>query len=417
MIKSKVIWFVNKDSAPIEEYGTHLRTFKQAQYFQSKGFDVKILCSSLVHNTNINHLEGIKNFYKEEIHNDIHFVFVRSLKYKKNGIKRILAYAFFSFNIFRLKNKIKKPNTIIHTSRIPFDLLVFFLSKRIKVKYILDITDLWPLEFEHFGYLSSKNFILKTFYWIEKKLYASANFSVFSMEGCYDYIKEKKWDKDSGGIIDLKNVHYINNGIDLIEFENNLRDFSIKDEDLNNDDLFKIIYIGSIRLANNVSQIIDVAKRLRDYKDIKFLIYGDGSEREILENRCIDENINNVVFKQKWIGPKYVPYALSKASVNILNYGSGWGKYGGSMNKMFMSFASGKPIVCNAGLNYSLINKNNLGIDKEFESTEDYSNAILSIYNLDEKDYKLMCERLKKTSLDFDSYHLAEKFSKFCEIE
>lgn len=417
MENSKVIWLINKDSAPIEEYGTHLRTFKQAQYFQSKGFDVKILCSSIVHNTNIDHLEGEKGFYKEEIHNGIPFVFIKSLKYNNNGIKRILGYVVFSFNVFRLKSKIKKPNTIIHTSRIPFDILVFFLSKRIKAKYILDITDLWPLEFEHFGYLSSKNIILKAFYWIEKKLYAKSDYTVFSMEGCYDYLKEKKWDKDSGGIIDLNKIHYINNGIDLQEFEENLIEFSIIDEDLNNENSFKIIYIGSIRLANNISQIIDVAKTIQQYNDVQFLIYGDGTERESLELRCKDEGINNVVFKDKWIEPKYVPYVLSKASINILNYGSGWGKYGGSMNKMFMSFASGKPIVCNAGMNYSLITKNNLGIDKEFESIEEYSNAILDIYNLNDIDYKLMCERVKQTSLEFDLYKLSEKFSKLCKIE
>jgi hypothetical protein len=28
-----------------------------------------------------------------------------------------------------------------------------------------------------------------------------------------------------------------------------------------------------------------------------------------------------------------------------------------------------------------------------------------------------MCERARQTSLDFDSYNLAEKFSKYCEIE
>lgn len=417
MENSKVIWLINKDSAPIDEFGAHLRTFKQAQYFQSKGFDVRIICSSIVHNTNINHLKGEKKFYKEEIYDGIPFVFIKSLKYKSNGIKRILGYVFFSFYLFRLKKKLTKPQIIIHTPKIPFDSLVFIFSKKIKAKYILEITDLWPLEFEHFGYLSSKNIILKSFYWIEKKLYANANSTVFSMEGCYDYIKEKKWNKENGGIIDLNKINYINNGIDLHEFEKNLITYSINDNDLNNKDTFKIIYIGSIRLANNVSQIIDVAKKLMQYKDIKFLIYGDGNERKCLELRCKNENIDNVIFKDKWIEPKYLPYVLSKASINILNYGRGWGKYGGSMNKMFMSFASGKPIVCNAGMKYSLINKYNLGIDKEFESINEYSNAILNIYNLNEIDYKLVCDRVKETSLEYDSFKLAEKFSKLCEIE
>ena len=42
MIYMKTIWFVDKDTAPIEEYFTQQRAVKQAQYFQAKGFNVKV---------------------------------------------------------------------------------------------------------------------------------------------------------------------------------------------------------------------------------------------------------------------------------------------------------------------------------------------------------------------------------------
>ena len=45
MMKKKTIWFINKDAAPIEFYGTHLRTIKLAQYFQSEGYNVKLFSS------------------------------------------------------------------------------------------------------------------------------------------------------------------------------------------------------------------------------------------------------------------------------------------------------------------------------------------------------------------------------------
>ena len=38
------------------------------------------------------------------------------------------------------------------------------------------------------------------------------------------------------------------------------------------------------------------------------------------------------------------------------------------MNKMMMAFASGKPMVCNANMPYSEINRHYLGIDKVFEN-------------------------------------------------
>lgn len=58
-----------------------------------------------------------------------------------------------------------------------------------------------------------------------------------------------------------------------------------------------------------------------------------------------------------------MPYILSKADVNALNYSTNFGKYGGSMNKMFLGLASGKPLCCNVGMPYSIILEEGVGID------------------------------------------------------
>ena len=168
------------------------------------------------------------------------------------------------------------------------------------------------------------------------------------MEGGRDYIIEKGWDLDSGGSINLNKVHYINNGVDINEFDNNKILYKIEDPDLENDQIFKVIYLGSIRLANDIKQLIDAAKLLLDYSNIQFYIYGDGPDRVYLEKYCTEQHITNVKFKQKWIDLKYVPYVLSKSSLNILNYRrSNITKFGGSQSKSFQYMASGKPICSN----------------------------------------------------------------------
>lgn len=408
------IWFINKDCAPIEEYGTHLRTVKQAQYFQSQGYDVKVVCSAKVHNRNINHLE--KGIYKEEIYDGVPFLFVNTLDYEKNGIKRVLAYMLFSWNVYRMKKKLVSPNVVVHTSRIPFDFLVYKFAKSIKAKYIVDITDLWPLEIERFGFLKPDSMILKLLYRIEKKLYVDADHVVFSMEGYQDYLKGKKWDIENGGPIDLKKTHYVNNGINLLEFDEDIKRNRISDKDLEDNSTFKLIYLGSIRQANHLDTLIDAAKELAGQKDIRLIIYGDGPERKPLEKRVQDEHIDNVLFKQQWIELKYVPYVLSKASVNVLNYGAVSAPYGGSMNKMMMSLASGKPIVCNVGMNYSPIRKHSIGIDRVFANSRDYANAILDIYNLPKNDYDAMCDRVKEAAKEFDMPELCKRFAEYCEL-
>ena len=75
------------------------------------------------------------------------------------------------------------------------------------------------------------------------------------------------------------------------------------DEDLESNDK-KVVYVGSIRLANNLGQLMDAAKVLKKNgrSDIKFLIYGDGTEKEELERVATKENLN-VIFKGK-VGKK-----------------------------------------------------------------------------------------------------------------
>ena len=414
--RKATIWLVNKDAAPIKEYGTHLRTIKQAHYLQELGYDVKIICSARVYNSDINHLEGKKDLCIEEMHDGVHFVFVRSANYGNNIVKRAVAYLRFALCLRRVATCIGKPNIIVHTSRIPFDAPVYCFAKRCKARYILDITDLWPMEFEHFGLLKAKSPILRLFYRIERSLYSKADHVIMSMEGCHAYITDHKWDKENGGPIDLNKVHYINNGIDLDEIDRNAKEYSIDDSDLNNPDITKVIYLGSVRQANNVGSLIDAAKHLMGNPDLRIFIYGDGPEREALEQRCLKEGICNVLFKQRWIEPQYVPYVLHQADINILNYAQGWAPYGGSMNKMFISFAAGKPIVCNAGMPYSPIRDYNLGIDQAFADGREYADAILKTSNLSQKEREEIHSKCRKVAEEYHIPNQNRKLVTLCEL-
>ena len=89
MMKKKTIWFINKDAAPIEFYGTHLRTIKLAQYFQSEGYNVKLFCSSYVHNRNLCLSDSNKTF-EEKTYDNIPFVLVNAGCGSTNGDTGVL---------------------------------------------------------------------------------------------------------------------------------------------------------------------------------------------------------------------------------------------------------------------------------------------------------------------------------------
>lgn len=408
-----VIWFVNKEAAPSAEFATHMRTLRQAKYFQDKGHEVKVFCSAVVHNSKIVH--RFKGLCHEEIHDDVPLVFVKCPEYGESFVKRVLSFIVFSINMLRIK-MVNKPDVIVHESKTPFDILCMRLAQKYKARYIVDIEDLWPYEFEQVGVLSPKNPILKLFYRAQRYIYSKGEHVVISMEGGQDYVRERKWDKEQGGPIDINRVHYVNNGISLEEFRHNAEHNIVQDPDLENANSFKVIYLGSIRRANNLDQLLDAAKELKDEHNIEFFIYGDGPDRAALEERCKKENISNVRFKAKWTELKYVPYILSKADLHILNYGKNWAPYGGSMNKMMMAFASGKPMICNADMPYSEINRHHLGVDKVFDTPKEYALAIKSIYDLPKDEYNSMCDRVKEVAKRYDIQYLCEKFAECCKI-
>jgi len=399
---NKTVWIVNKHSRP-PEYETHFRYIRYAQYLKNKGYEVRIICSSYIHNANIDLIDDARNYMEKE-YDGLKYVLLKTLPYHGNGIKRIYSLFQFTNKVIHLLKNSKKPDVIIHTSNTPFTNRLCSFSKKQNIRYIAEILDLWPESFVSFGLVSKRNPFMKLAYNMEKWLYSNSDNIVFSMEGGIDYIIEKKWDKQyNEGKVDLDKVLYINNSVDLVDFIKLKLENNFKAKYIDEENYFNVVYLGSISLANNIESLIKAAELLQKYSRIKFFIYGDGSDREMLEEYCEKKGIRNVYFKDKRIDYKYVPSLLSKSSLNILNFQqSDIERYGGCQGKLFNYIASAKPICSNVEMGYCLINKYRLGIAKNFTSSEDYANAILSICELNRKDYEEMCDRVRFVSKEYD---------------
>lgn len=408
MSKKKVVWLINQYAMP-PQYEARLRTIKFAHYLKQKGYDVTIFASSIMHNMNIDLIGGDET-YIERDYDDLHFVHIKAKQYHNNGVARIISSIQFHWRLLRLASKFPKPDIIVQTALVPFGNIIAKIAKKTRAKYIVEVLDLWPNSLVELGAAKASNPIIKYLYHLEYKQYQNADELVFSQEGGPDYLSDRKWYKTQGGKLNRDHVHYINNGVDLRDFDNYKNTYILDDEDLKNDSIKKVIYIGSIRFANNVGSLIDAAKQLQDLTDTKILIYGNGDDRAVLEKRCKDEGINNVVFKQEWIDPKYVSYVLSRSTVNILNYMPGqFGTYGGSQSKMFQYMASGHPICCNLEMMYCPIKKNNIGIARVYKSSEDYASAIRTLLSLPTDEFNEMCNRARKTACEYDYQVLTDK--------
>lgn len=398
------IWIVSfYTTAP--KYDSHLRHQRFLQHLTKKGYDVTIVNGSFMHAKNIDFMDG-KGRYQEQTYDGMKYIHIKTVKYERNGLKRMFAIFQFAFRLLQLCRRFERPDVILHNAHVPFDLLVYRVARKLNAKYICEVWDLWPESFVSFGLVGKNNWLLKGAYALEKRLYRKADKVVFTMEGGKDYLLEKKWE----AAIDLNKVTYINNGIDLAGFDFDRDHYQLDDPDLRNPDLIRIVYLGAIRMANGLKELIDAADLLKNQEQLRFLIYGDGTERAELEAYCAANKIDNVLFKEKWISLEQVPYVLSCSYVNILNYKQNdMQRFGSSSGKLFQYLASGKPVCSNQVINYDLIAQHGLGISANFRTAEAYAEAILSLVRMDKENYVELGLRARKVASTFDYEVLTDR--------
>ena len=410
------IWIMNHYASSMfkDKAGRH---YWFAKKLKEKGYDVTVFCANtFLNNTNI--IDTNNKKYKIIKEDGIPFVFVKTVPYRGNGIDRIKNMLLFFFNVIPSAKKYAKesgkPDIILASSVHPLTLVAgILLSKKMKIPCVCEIRDLWPEAIFSFGKVNENSFIGKILIKGEHWIYRSADSLIFTKEGDTDYLIERGWDTEHGGDIDLKKCHYINNGVDLKSYDVQIKSEILNDSDLINKEKFNVVYAGTIRPVNNVGNILDAAKIIESYgtyDDIQFLIYGEGNELENLKARTINEDINNVKIKG-FVERKYIPYILSKSSVNILNYSQSkynWSR-GNSSNKLFEYMASGKPVISTVKMGYSIIKKYKCGIELDLDTPQDLADAIVKIHDLDKIQLENLGTNSRIVSKNFDFEILTDK--------
>src|SRR5699024_6071980 len=140
-------------------------------------------------------------------------------------------------------------------------------------------------------------------YKLEKFIYKKADRLIFTFPGGKDYI-------ESIGL-DSSKVRYINNGIDIEEFDYNKKNYGYGDKDLDDNSIFKVLFTGAIGKANAIYNKVKVAECFKEKRinNIKFYIFGDGPERQTLEKYIEKHNLENIKFKGR-VEKKYIPSIL-----------------------------------------------------------------------------------------------------------
>lgn len=411
----KNVWILNHYATDMlfSKGGRH---YWFAKYLKREGYEPVIFSCNTKHGVLEKFFETDKLWIEKKADEiDVPFVIIKSSLYKGNGKDRILNMIGFYRNVQKAAKEYakthEKPDVIYASSVHPLTLVAGIkLAKYFKIKCICEVRDLWPLSLVEYGFLREYSLIAKALYRGERWIYEKADEIIFTGGGFEDYIKERGWNK----FISKSKIHYINNGIDLNEFERNKENFRIEDKDLNNKINFKVIYAGSIKKVNNLGLLLDIAKKIKN-KKIVFLIWGDGEEKELLIERVKNEKIKNVILKGS-VEKKYIPYITSSANLNFAHCNpSDLFRFGISFNKIFDYLAAGKPILCDFKSNYNPVILLNAGKEVEMPEPENVADIIEDFFRMEENEYNEYCHNALIGAKMFDFENLTKELCKIIE--
>ena len=397
------IWLINHYAVPPHYYPL-ARPTNFAKYLMAMGHTVTLFAASTVHNSNLD-LINDGSPWREETVDGIHYVYIKCHSYQGSGLKRVYNICEFAWKLPGVCRQFTKPDAIVATSMPPTSCAMgIYLGRKWGCRTVAEIADLWPESIVAYGIAGCHNPAVLALRRLEKWIYKKAGAVVFTMEGAYDYIVEQGWEKD----IPRSKVYYINNGVDLEQFDYNKEHFRVEDADLDDPGTFKVVYTGSIRKVNNLGLLLDAAKAVRDPR-VKFLIWGDGDELAMLEKRVRDEKLTNVIFKGR-VEKKYVPSIVSRADVNIAhNAPSPLLRFGVSFNKLFDYMAGGRPILCDFPCPYNPAIIYGAGIEVSDAAPQSIAGAIESLMSVSEQAYRSYCANARRAAEDYDFKRLTEK--------
>lgn len=399
----KVIWLVNEYNFPDYERS---RQTNLCRLLDERGYDAYIISGSSLNKSVAN-----------RISDNVPLVFVQATEAKGYMIKtsnyrktyeRVLVALQFQHKLWKHRNQLPKPDVIVSDFAGLFGNGFLKWKKKYGTKVIYDILDLWPEGFVDLGYIKKDSLVAKVLYSMEHKSYREADGIIFSMQGGRDYIVDKGWSKEVGGDVDTSDIGYLNNGVNLAKVDEQKYKFVYKDEDLDSD-LFKVIYLGSISKTNGLEVLVETARVLQERKidHIVILVYGYGNQEDKLKKMTVDYGLKNIKFKGE-LDHRFGLNVLSRGDLNIFTFrdSSLW-KYGVSPNKLFMYFASGKPVLSMIKPNYDLVEGKRTGISVE-NNPEVVADAIERFSMMEKSEYDSYCRNARITAEEYDYKNLVQ---------
>lgn len=254
------------------------------------------------------------------------------------------------------------------TVAIPAIIIKYFR----KIPMVLWVTDLWPESLEATGAVNNKKVLRlvgKMVKWIykhtDKILITSKGFRSRVENYCDQPEKISYWPQWAEDL--FSSGDSVPSGYD---------DHSYPSEG------FKIVFAGNIGSAQDFETIVNAAVRLRNFKDIHFVILGDGMMIKWVIEQVKRKGLEDTFHLLGRKPIETMPYYFKKADALLLTLKNSDIFAITVPSKLQSYLASGKPII--VGINgeaSEIVNEWKAGVCSKAGDDEDLSKAILRLYN------------------------------------
>ncbi len=277
---------------------------------------------------------------------------------KKTTIMRFLNNISFAVTSLFSSFKAGKADVVITTSPpILVNISGWIIAKFKKAKLVYDVRDIWPDVALEMGSFSDESIYFKIFNKIANFMYKHSDMittvspgKVKKINSHIDNLKNK--DKC------CKNVEFVGNGFDERILESKINNDIIEKYQL--DKCPSCVFIGNIGLAQGLGHILNIAERSK-HKDIRFLLFGTGAEKDILEKSAEEKGLDNVHFCGV-LEHENVYTVLNSAKLSFISLKNS-AMTDSIPTKMYESLGVGCPVLLAAcGDSCDILNESKLGM-------------------------------------------------------
>jgi len=228
---------------------------------------------------------------------------------------------------------------------------------------VRNVDDLWPEVIYDMGIIRSRfsKYLLDTFAWLSYKIPRA----VTPISPAYVREIVKKYG------IDERRFSVVEVGVDSLPAR-------VGDDE---DEYFVVMYSGILNTHYDFELILEAAKSLNIYDDIKIVIRGMGEQEGVIQSLLEEADLDNVVFMNEYLERQEFIELLSTADVFILPMKGDKFPEMGLPTKIFEYQSYGKPIICvSRGEPARYVNATRSGLVVKPGDIQGFKECIINLY-------------------------------------